>query len=175
MSRLLWWPLHQQNDQCLDESELKTIQMPPSILFKDAVSKHGESTIAETSILEEAKKAQTYSSQLQVKVRALREKRARSVFVILVERIIIHPIVLSGLAVIYVYSGIVLHVKSYSKNQTLKHTYVQSAVINNYKSVQILFVFSSLNFLEKSVKVNNNYYAGANYCQIPTFFHPTPS
>ena len=55
---------------------------------------------------------------------------ARSVSVMLVERIITHLIVLSGLAVIYVYFGIVLHVKSYFKNQTLKHTYVQSAVFN---------------------------------------------
>lgn len=42
----------------LDESALRTIQMPPSILLKDAVSKHGENALSETSILEEAKKVE---------------------------------------------------------------------------------------------------------------------
>ena len=41
-----------------DKSALKTVQMPPSILLKDAVSKHGENSLSETSILEEAKKVQ---------------------------------------------------------------------------------------------------------------------
>ena len=55
----------------LDESAVKTIQMPPSILLKDAVSKHGENTLAESSILEEAKKVQLSAEETKIWVEHL--------------------------------------------------------------------------------------------------------
>ena len=98
-----------------------------------------------------------------------------SVSVVLVERIITHPILLSGLTVISVYSGIVFHVKSYFENQTLKHTYVQGAVIDkiamqctvkHYSLCMtfffFFFVFAKLKFTflpEKSVDWKKMHYS----------------
>ena len=78
----------------------------------------------------EVHRSLAYNSQLQFKVQVQSERTVKSVSVVRVERIITHPVLLSGLTAISVYSGIVLHVKSYFKNQTLKHTYVQGAVID---------------------------------------------
>ena len=41
----------------MDKSAFKTVQMPPSILCKDAVSKYGENSLSKTSILDEAKRS----------------------------------------------------------------------------------------------------------------------
>ena len=72
---------------------------------------------------EEVHRSLAYNSQLQFKVQVQREGTVRSVSVVRVERIITHPVLLSGLTVISVYSGIVFHVKSYFKNQILEHVY----------------------------------------------------
>ena len=54
-----------------------------------------------------------YTCRLQNLMALLTNPRVRNVSAMLVERTITHPILPSGLAVISVYSGIVIHMKSY--------------------------------------------------------------